>query len=52
MNQQPRSHHIQMKYLLIKLMLTEPEETFTLYSSNEGELFLSRLWHHVGTEQA
>jgi hypothetical protein len=50
MNQQPRSHHIQMKYLLIKLMLTEPEETFTLYSSNEGELFLSKLWHHVGME--
>lgn len=45
-----RQHAVQMKYLLARLMLQEPDETFTLYGSAEGGVFLTRLWEHVGNQ--
>ncbi|WP_130410478.1 hypothetical protein [Fluviicoccus keumensis] len=39
-----------MKYLLARLMLTEPEETFALYREADGGVFLLRLWEHVASD--
>lgn len=45
----PRLQHLQIAHLLVRLMLQEPDETFSLYSSEESNVFLSRLWEHVGS---
>ena len=41
---------MQVKYLLARLMLQEPNETFELYGSGDGSVFLTRLWEHVGSQ--